>query len=75
MTTRDQLRADHPELAAIVDELRPHITSMALYDEAGTLIAGRPPVDPPGTVWISGESFVKMRHYAGVRPALPRSKR
>lgn len=70
--TRDELRAHDPTMAAIVDELRPSITGMAYYID-GKLVAGAPPVDPPGAAWVTGESFVRMREYAkSPKPELPR---
>lgn len=72
---REQLRRDHPEMAAIVDELRPHITSMGFYVNE-ELVAGKPPVDDPGCVWVSADSYIRMRAYAAsAAPVVPRSKR
>lgn len=72
------MREQYPEIAAIADEIRAAggtITAACVYDERGTLIAGRPPVDPPGTVWVSGESYVRMRGHAASNPVMARSKK
>lgn len=66
--TKDQLRAHDPIMAAIVDELRPSITRMAYYID-GKLVAGTPPADPPGAAWVTAESYIRMREYAGSPPA------
>lgn len=60
-------------MAAVVDELRPHITGMAYYVD-DRLVAGRPPIDPPGTVWLPAERVMAMREYARQPlPTLPRT--
>lgn len=70
--TRDQLRANDPVMASIVDELRPHITGMAYYID-GKLVAGTPPADPPGAAWVTADSYIRMREYAtSPTPTLPR---
>lgn len=70
--TKDQLRASDPVMAAIVDELRPHITGMAYYVD-DKLVAGRPPTDPTGTVWLPADRVMAMRAYAtSPFPELPR---
>lgn len=64
------------EIAAIVDAVRAAggtITAACVHDADGRLVAGAPPVDPPGTVWVSGESYERMREYARTpKPELPR---
>lgn len=83
MTANDKssIREQHPEIAAIVDEIRAAggtVTAAAVYDHDGNLLAGRIPPDPPGAVWVSAESYIKMRAY-GAAPdtptQMPRSKR
>lgn len=69
---KQQLREYDPVLAAIVDELRPSITGMAYYID-GKLVAGVPPVDPPGAAWVTADSYIRMREYAkSPKPELPR---
>lgn len=71
-------RQQYPEIAAIVDEIRAAggtITAACVHDADGRLVAGTPPTDPPGTVWVSADRYLAMRKYAGDRVALPRSKR
>jgi hypothetical protein len=69
---KQQLREHDPVMAAIVDELRPSITGMAYYID-GKLVAGAPPADPPGAAWVTADSYIRMREYAGdTLPALPK---
>lgn len=72
-----ELRDLSPELADIIKELSPHITAGAVYDADGNLVHGATPVDPPGAVWVSDESYLKMRAYAATDPnaRAPRSRR
>lgn len=58
MDERAKLRAEHPEIAAVVDDIRARggvITGMALYDAAGTLIAGKPLPTYTDEIEMSGE--------------------
>lgn len=69
---KQQLREHDPAMAAIVDELRQHITGLAYYID-GKLVAGTPPVDPPGAAWVTAASYIRMRKYAASEPpTLPR---
>lgn len=70
MKTKDQMA-----IHRVLQHYRGSVSSFVVYDANGTLIAGRPPKVHPGEVSFSAESFLKMREYAGARPALPRSKR
>lgn len=74
-------REQFPEIAAIVDAVRAAggtVTAACVYDAEGRLVAGVPPTDPPGTVWVSGDSYVRMREYAdnhGRLPGTPRGRK
>jgi hypothetical protein len=58
------LRDRFPDLAAIRDSLGDAVQRMAVYDENGTLVAGRePPADPPSWVTLSGECVVALSNF------------
>lgn len=72
-----ELREFDPELADIINQLGQHITAGAIYDADGALVHGSPPTDPPGTVWVDADTYLKMRAYGDSDPnqKAPRSKR
>jgi hypothetical protein len=58
------LRERFPDLAAIRDQLGDAVARMSVYDERGTLVAGRaPPADPESWVTLSGECVVALSNF------------
>lgn len=68
MTTKEQMRAEYPELADAVDFLRSKgatITRMSVHDEHGNLVSGReakPDEYPIHVIEITEGMATAMRH-------------
>jgi len=57
---RQSMRAKFPEFAQVMDDLGPDARMRCIRDEAGNVLAGKPPPpDPDSWVTLSGE-FVVM---------------
>jgi hypothetical protein len=57
-------RARFPELAAIMDDLGADSKMVCIRDDAGNVLAGKPPAaDPASWVTISGDCFVALANF------------